>query len=196
MKRCSKCHKVRSIRTWAVLTFFLVAISYLWFRPSMHLGFLVGTVLLIFFGVVFVIDVEYRLVLHQVSIAGALLGLAIGIWLHGLWITIIGGAVGFGFMLALYYLGDVFSRWMARRRGQSIDEVALGFGDVNLAGIIGLLLGWPGIILGLVSAILLGGLVSLIYILFLLISRNYKPFAAIPYAPFLVFGASFFLYLF
>jgi len=30
------------------------------------------------------------------------------------------------------------------------DEVALGFGDVNLAGIMGLLLGWPGITAGLV----------------------------------------------
>lgn len=192
--RCEQCLNKRSLRTWIVQLFFIVAMSFLWLYPSSRLGFAIGYVLLIFFGVIVVIDIEYRLVLHQVSIVGAILGLAIGIWRHGVWTTLIGGVAGFGIMLALYYLGDLFARWMARRRGQSLDEVALGFGDVNLAGIIGLLLGWPGIILGLVATILIGGAVSLLYLIFLFISRSYKPFIAIPYAPFLVIGATILLY--
>jgi leader peptidase (prepilin peptidase)/N-methyltransferase len=75
-----------------------------------------------------------------------------------------------------------------------LSEVALGFGDVNLAGVMGLLLGWPGIVLGLVLAIFLGGFVSLIYIVIMLITRRYKTFAAIPYGPFLVLGGVILIY--
>ena len=39
----------------------------------------------------------------------------------------------------------------------SEEDVALGFGDVHLSGILGLLLGWPGITGGLFVAIILGG---------------------------------------
>ena len=194
-RRCKQCQSTRALRTFLVEIFYLVALPYLWLRPSNHLGFAAGAVLLVFFGIIVVIDLEHRLVLHPVSLTGAVLGLAIGIWLHGIWVTLLGGAAGFGIMLALYYLGDAFARWMARRRGQSMDEVALGFGDVNLSGIVGLLLGWPGVVVGLIAAIIVGGMVSLLYLVFMFISRNYRPFAAIPYAPFLVLGATIFLYI-
>jgi len=36
-------------------------------------------------------------------------------------------------MLALYYFGELFRRAMARARKEPIEEVALGFGDVNLS---------------------------------------------------------------
>ena len=120
------------------------------------------------------------------SIAGALIGLAIGIHLHGIVVTLIGGAVGFGIMLAFYFLGEVFVRYMSKRRNEAIDEVALGFGDVNLAGITGLLLGWPGIILGLMFTILAGGLISLLVVVVMLVRRQYKAFSAIPYGPFMI----------
>jgi leader peptidase (prepilin peptidase)/N-methyltransferase len=193
-KTCTHCLANRSRRTWFVLIFFVIAYAFLWIHPASRLGLLIGYLLLVFFGVVVVIDLEYRLVLHQVSIAGGILGLIIGVWRHGIWMTLIGGIAGFAIMLALYYLGDVFARWMARRRGQNLEEVALGFGDVNLAGIMGLLLGWPGIIPGLVVTILVGGAVSLLFLIVLLIMRSYKPFIAIPYAPFLVISTSILLY--
>jgi leader peptidase (prepilin peptidase) / N-methyltransferase len=194
-RACMDCHAKRPLRDWLVQLFFIVAISFLWIHPSTRLGFWIGSLLLIYFGVVFIIDLEHRLVLHQVSIVGGILGLLIGFWLHNAWQTIAGGAAGFGIMLALYYLGEVYARWMARRRRQALDEVALGYGDVNLSGVLGLILGWPGIIAGLVFAILAGGIVSLGYIIFLLIAKKYKPFTAIPYAPFLLFGATILLYV-
>jgi len=92
------------------------------------------------------------------------LGLGLGVWQHGLLDTLLGGAAGFGTMFALYLLGDSFARWIARRRGEALDEVALGFGDVNLLGVIGLILGWPGIVAGLVLGILIAGLVSFLYL--------------------------------
>jgi prepilin signal peptidase PulO-like enzyme (type II secretory pathway) len=57
-----------------------------------------------------------------------------------------------------------------------------------------LLLGWPGIIAGLVLAILLGGLASLIYVGVMILSKRFRTFAVIPYGPFLVLAAVALLY--
>jgi leader peptidase (prepilin peptidase)/N-methyltransferase len=151
-------------------------------------------ILLIYFAVVTIIDLEHRLILHPTSIAGGLLGLFLGSRLHGLGPTLLGGLVGFVCMLALYILGGIFARFIMRLRGRPIDEEALGFGDVILAGILGLLLGWPGILLGLYLGILAGGIASLVYILSMAFTRRYRPFTAIPYGPFLISGAAALLY--
>ena len=46
-----------------------------------------GIPVLIYFGVVMVMDVEFRIVMHPVSIAGAALGAIVGIYERGLVIT-------------------------------------------------------------------------------------------------------------
>ena len=115
--------------------------------------------------------------------------------MHGVTSTLIGGAVGFGIMLAFYFVGEWYVRYMSKKRGMAADEVALGFGDVNLAGILGLLLGWPGISAGLLFTVLSGGLISLLIIVAMLIAKKYKAFTAIPYAPFLILSALFLLFL-
>ena len=92
-------------------------------------------------------------------------------------------------MLAIYWLGRLFSRWMIRRRGQQMDEEALGLGDVYIAAILGLILGWPGITAGLIAGIFLGGLVSGLVLAWMFIRRQYRPFMALPYAPFLIAAA-------
>ncbi len=181
-------------RTWVVWLLFMGA--GLWFGayPPVDLGYLWGLALLIYFGVVTVIDLEHRLILHPVSLAGAGLALGLGSWLHGWRSTLLGGAAGFGGMLILFLFGELFARWITRRRGADFDEVALGFGDVNLAGVLGLLLGWPGIVGGLVLAILLGGVFSLLFMIGMLIFRRYRVFTAIPYGPFLVASGVLLLY--
>lgn len=75
-----------------------------------------------------------------------------------------------------------------------MDDVALGFGDVNLSGVLGLMLGWPIILFGLGVAVLIGGAVSLVYIIVKLITRRYQALMALPYGPFLVLGAVLFIY--
>ena len=50
--------------------------------------------------------------------------------------------------------------------------MAFGFGDVNLSGVLGLMLGWPFIVVGLVIAVLIGGVISLIYILGMLVTTQ------------------------
>ena len=56
------------------------------------------------------------------------------------------------------------------------------------------MLGWPLILIGLVVAVLIGGVVSLIYIIVMLVTHKYQAFSALPYGPFLVFGALILIY--
>lgn len=188
-RRCPICQKHRPWRVWVVEFLFIGISLWLWLSPPEEIGTFLGMGLMLYFGVVVVIDIEHRLILHPVSWIGAALTLGIGWYLHGLRATLVGGIVGFGLMLGMYYFGMVFTRWLGRRRGATTTEEALGFGDVNLSGVLGLLLGWPGILAGLMVAVLLGGVVSLFYLLFMVITRRYQMFTAIPYGPFLVISA-------
>ena len=193
-RKCHSCGTRRSLRSFIVQALLTVAAALLWVFPRPGFPFPLAFTLFIFLTLVFVIDLEHRLVLHPISLFGAVLGFGIGIYLHGLVTTLIGGAIGFGIMLAFYFAGEAYVRYMAKKRGMSTDEVALGFGDVNLSGILGLLLGWPRIAAGLLFAVLTGGLISLLIIVGMLIAKKYKAFTAIPYAPFLILGALFLLY--
>ena len=158
-------------------------------------SFVWSLLVLVYFGVVIVIDLEHLAILHQVSAFGLILGLILGTILHGFFETILGGLGGFGIMYALYFLGGIFARWVARRRGENLDEDALGFGDVNLGGVLGLILGWPGIIAGLTLAFMTGGVFAFFYLLAMLLTRKYSIFKAFPYGPFMVLSAFLLMYL-
>lgn len=185
-RRCPACGQLRHGRTWLVELVFVAVTLWLWYAPPDTLGFVAGFILLIYFAIVTVIDIEHRLILHPVSVVGALLGLAIGIWLHGPLRTLAGGLVGFMGMYLQYILGAVFLRMF--RRGSGLDE-ALGFGDVILSGILGLILGWPAILIGLLLTIFLAGAGSLIYLVAMVFVRKYRSDLSIPYGPYLVLSA-------
>lgn len=190
-RRCENCSKMRPLRTWIVEIIAITIALVLSKSPEMHMqiGYFLGGVVLIYFGVVLVIDIELRLILHPVSVIGALLGFAFGISLNGFVSTVLGGAVGFGIMFGFHYIGHLYTKGLAKLRGEIIDEVALGFGDVNLTGVLGLLLGWPNIIIGILLSIITAGLFSLIYIVVRIIFGRYRSLLAIPYGPFLILGA-------
>jgi leader peptidase (prepilin peptidase) / N-methyltransferase len=188
-RQCPTCHTKRGIRVWIVEVFFVIASVWMSYSPPAHIGYGLGMVVLAYFGVVVVIDLEYRLILHPVSIFGAFLGLLVGTLRVGIVESLEGGVAGFVIMWLIYLLGVLIIKLVNRMRGLPVNDVALGFGDVNLSGVLGLMLGFPLILVGLVVAVLVGGLVSLLYILFMLITRRYQAFAALPYGPFLIFGA-------
>ena len=190
----SSCSLSQKIRISFVQILFIGISLWLWYKPPPKVSFWWGFGLLIYFIIVIVMDLEYRVVLHPISITGSILGFAFGIWARGIPSTLIGGAVGFGVMYLFYKFGELFILWQSKRQGRKIDEIALGFGDVNIAGVIGLILGWPGIILGLTIAILIGGFVSIIYISVMVIARRLRAFSAIPYAPFLILSTFILLY--
>jgi len=192
---CRTCRQRRSTRTWFVFIFLIGISAYIWTTPP-KLGFILGSILLTYFAVVFVIDLEHRLILQVTSAFGVLLALGLGWLSHGLVATLIGGVAGFGIMLAIYYLGVLFSKYRTKKMqetGQEADnEEALGGGDVILSGILGLLLGWPLIWFSLLLGIFAAGLFGMVLIIIMLARRKYKEQALtmfMPYGPFLISSA-------
>ncbi len=115
------------------------------------------------------------IVLPSYAVAGALLGIGaiVGHDAHRAVRAVIGMAVyyAFYFMITLITSG----------RG-------LGFGDVKLAGVLGLYLGWLGydvLFLGYLFAALIGGAAALALVVFRGAGRKTR----VPYGPFLVAGA-------
>lgn len=188
LNACRSCRKPRAWRAYLTQAILFAGTIYVWLLPPKSLNFWLAYLLLVYLALVFVIDLEHRLILHPVSLAGAALGLVVGIQVHGLQVALLGGAVGFGAMLAAYFLGE----WYVRLK--KVDDVALGFGDVNLSGVIGLMLGWPLILFGLLVAILLGGVFSALYMGVMMARKQYQAFSAIPYAPFLILSVIYIFY--
>ena len=186
LRRCPDGHRIYSIRHWLVQSAYpLILTALLYFSPP-DLGFWFSALLAVYFGVVAVIDIEHRLILHPTTVFGVILGGAIGIYLHGLQMTLFGGVAGFAVMFTLYYIGKLYIVLIRKYRNIITDEIALGFGDVSLSTISGLILGWPGVIAGVFLAVMLGGAVAFIYIIVKAIARQYNPTMAMPYGPFLI----------
>jgi prepilin signal peptidase PulO-like enzyme (type II secretory pathway) len=183
----------------------------LWLFPRIGLGLPLSLILLIYFGIVIVIDIEHRLILHTTSLFGALLGLIIGIYtqskLNGLsaaiFTSLLGGVAGFVFMFLIYKGGELVARYRARKMRaaglEEDDEEAFGSADVILTSILGLMLGWPNIILGLFTSAIIGGVIALLAVIQTFVKRRRAPdtlMTFIPYGPALVLGAFYILYFF
>lgn len=194
--RCSKCKSRTSLRVILVTVFTILACVLLHYFPLSNLGLWATLPVLIFLAVILVIDIEYRVVLIQTSLFGLLLFFIYGWLMNGLWVTLAGGLASFLIMLALYYFGILFNKIMGRMRGQVIDEVALGFGDVYVCAFLGFFTGWPAVLAMVLLAILASGAFSLFYIIVMLIARRYRSFSAIPYTPFLIIAAVAIYYVF
>jgi leader peptidase (prepilin peptidase) / N-methyltransferase len=191
LNSCQKCHHPRPWRTYLTIFAALGIAALLALYPPAKLGTWLGLTLVAYFGLVIIIDVEHRLIMHIVSLVGIALGLLTGILQRGLAPTLIGGAVGLGIMLVFYFFGMLFARYRARKLGTDDGEEALGFGDVTISGVLGLMLGWPLILAGLVIGILAGGIGSLLMIIFLVATRRYQTMSIFTaYGPYLVLGAA------
>lgn len=195
LNRCKACNSKPGIRRFIVLIFSTFAVPIVYYFPPLFSGWVLAIVIFAYLGLVFVIDFEHRLILHPVSLIGGVLFLFMGISLNGWKITFVGCLAGFAIMYALYLFGILFSKLMSKRRGQDIEEIALGFGDVTLSTILGLLLGWPRIGIALFFAIILGGIFSGIFLIISIINKKYKAFTAIPYAPFIIVSSIILIYL-
>jgi leader peptidase (prepilin peptidase)/N-methyltransferase len=127
------------------------------------------------FILIFVTDMEHRLILHIVtfpSIIFALLASPVTVTPMS---AVLGAAVGFGIFFLIYLLGH----WV-------FGSGAMGFGDVTLATLIGAAVGLPTVIVALLSGILAGGVITL----FLLLTRLRRLRSKVPYGPFLLAGAA------
>lgn len=206
-RKCEQCGRKRSIRTWLVYGIIFLGLLFVWFFPnsigektrlfeiSNTINFLLRGLAFIYFVLVAVIDLEHKAILFPVVIFGGVFGAIFGLIYHGWKTTLLGFVIGFGSLIILYYLGKIFVKVLNRKRAETLDEEALGFGDVNFSGVLGLMLGYPGIIAGLFLGIIAGGAGSLIYLIIERIRGKYQAFTPLPYAPFLVAGAVYLLFI-
>lgn len=168
---CPHCHSKVSWRSPAVEVvsislFVLMAVRWGW-TLALPVSCLYG----LFLIAVTVIDFEHHRVLN-VMLAPAALVVAVVSLLPlapGPLNMLLGGAVGFGVFLLLAIIG----------RG------ALGMGDVKLAGVVGMMTGYPGVLTALAIGAILGAVAALL----LLASRKATRKTAIAYAPYLAVGA-------
>lgn len=132
---------------------------------SLHLGIVsIYTAILM---LITVTDLEHRLIFNIVILPSILLALAAAFFTPGLFwpSALVGGAAGF----IIAYLAALASRG------------GLGGGDVTLSAFLGLIIGFPYILLGLSFGVFLGGFVAFL----LLITRRVRLKTFIPYGPFL-----------
>jgi prepilin signal peptidase PulO-like enzyme (type II secretory pathway) len=185
LQPCQACGgKVKTRHFWVNAICLIVFTMIAYFNNNQPFYALQNQVIFAFFVLVTVIDIEHHLILHPISLTGALLLGGVGIFHHGVTKTLLGGLVGFSAMLVLYLIGIWFAKILSAKRGTSVEE-GLGFGDVTLATVSGLLLGYPGISLGLFASILLGGAYSAVLLISTIVKKEYSPYRTIPYGPFI-----------
>ncbi len=170
--RCRRCRKKLSVQYPVVEFITGLAFVLLWYHARSNLSILLSYYLTFSsLLVIFVSDLKYQIIPDNMVIAGF-----IGILLQGqalmgpkglaLWLSGIGAAF---FFLLIFGI----------TKGKS-----MGFGDVKLAFLLGLFLGYPKIIVAFYSAFLTGALTGVILIL-----KGKKSFKSkIAFGPFLIAG--------
>jgi len=187
-KKCMECQQPKSIRfrlvmyLTPILFLFLPIANYSWF------GFWIESALITYFILILVIDIEHRLILTPLILCGIFLGLIFGFNSIGLAKSVLGGIAAFLIFIFIYYSGKKLIGLFGNKLKITEIDDPIGFGDIYLAAITGLILGWPAVLLGLFGAVVSAGLYSAVYILLMLLQGNYRPFKTIPYGPFIILG--------
>src|SRR5579864_5416655 len=89
----------------------------------------------------------------------------------------------------MYLGGILFNIIASRSRGEAMDEVAFGYGDVMLATLAGFLLGWQALIFAVFITVFAGAAGAIGFLAVRLIVRGkYEMFTALPYGQYIVFG--------
>ncbi len=161
--------------------------GYLYWHYGLSIELAVAAFYCCLFITLMVIDLEHGLILNKLVYPAALVAIIISIFLPpsqviyssgiapsptsdflpqpGIVQAAIGGGIGLGLFLAIVLIS----------RG------GIGWGDVKMAALIGLITGFPLVFVALFLAAILGGLVATI----LLLLKTRKRKEAIPFAPFL-----------
>ena len=150
-------------------------LAFVYWRYGLSVDFVITASYCYLFIVLMVIDLEHKLILNKIVYPAMVVALLISIFLPqsriislpwpGAVDGVIGGGVGFVLLLipALIYRGG------------------MGWGDVKMAALIGLVTGFPLVFVSLLMGVIVGGLVA--GILLLLKKKTRKE--PIPFGPFL-----------
>ncbi len=168
-RRCSQCGQPRGSLVRSILvelatpTFFVLLSTYYGLSWRLILISIYTAILIL----ITVTDLEHRLILNVVILPSILLALLAAFFTPNVYwpSALVGGAAGF----IIAYVAAILSRG------------GLGEGDVTLSAFLGLIIGFPFILLSLGFGVFLGGFVAFL----LLITRRVGLRSFIPYGPFL-----------
>ena len=190
-RRCPRCGQALLWRAPVVELLTALLFAYLWQRygPSAQLA--LYTLYSAIFILVFLTDLEHRLVLNVVMLPAILFAALASFFRPDMnyKLALFGGLMAFVLVFMIYRAGPLFVRIWSRLRGQTTAEVPFGFGDVTLSTFIGLVVGFPGALFALFIGFFLGGIGAVLFIgARLFLQRRYTALMAIPYGPFLITG--------
>lgn len=120
----------------------------------------------------FVIDIQHHLLLDKISLFLLSIVLPLSIINNGVAFALIGGGVGFLFPL-------IVSWGFYKLRG----VIGLGGGDIKLYGVLGVILGYKGIVINIFFSCFLGAIVTLL----LIASKKMSKEDPIAFGPFIIF---------
>ncbi len=176
--RCRYCGAQIPRRLPAVELAMGIAFAFLYWRYGLSLMLGLSLVYTLLLALIFVIDIERQLILDRVVYTGMGLALAFSVFypgfspfdpLEGVKRAALGGVIGLALMLIIFVVS----------RG------GMGFGDVKMAALVGLIAGFPQVFIALFLAVIAGGLVAGV----LLVARLKTRRQPIPFGPFLAVGA-------
>ncbi len=173
--RCPQCGAAVALRRPILEAVTAVAFAFFWLRYGPSIVLVLVSLHACALFLLFVIDLEHRLILRMVIYPAMGMALVGSQFYPGLGLrrAVLGGALAFVF----FYLVAVVGRLVFRR-------TAMGGGDANLAAYVGLITGFPEVVLALLITVCLGGLVSLA-----LVVGGFKGLRSyIPYGVFLAAG--------
>jgi prepilin signal peptidase PulO-like enzyme (type II secretory pathway) len=166
------------------------------FSENRSLGFLMFYAAA--FTLIAVIDIEHRWVFLSTIIPVAIVALIECTYWYRTFQddAIKGGVYGFGIMMALYLLGLVFAQLLGFLTGRRIGRTVLGFGDVYIGALGGLIIGFGALGFALIIMVATGaGAAVWVIIKRWLKSGRYRKYAAIPYGPYILIGMATMLYI-
>jgi len=120
--------------------------------------------------VIFVYDLKWGYILDRITMPAIIIAFGINILLGVYWLNMITAAlIGGGFFFLQFIISK--GRWV-------------GGGDIRMGALMGFMLGWPGILVGLIFSYFIGALVSI----YLLASKRKKIGSKIALGTFLAVG--------
>ena len=175
--RCRYCKEKISYQYPLVEFFTGLLFLFLYLNLGIGVDLIFWLVLISLFIIIFVYDIKYY------TIPDRLVFLLILLSIIRILYSFFAGLIYFNDVV-LYFLSAIgaslffFLIWFFSK------GMAMGFGDVKLAFLIGLILGWPYIVIGLFLGFLFGAIVGTIMI----ILKKRQKDSEIPFAPFLLLG--------
>jgi prepilin signal peptidase PulO-like enzyme (type II secretory pathway) len=183
--RCARCGAPRPLRDHLVEAVLLIGIPSLWMMGKIPVqNLLINEVIVSSFILFSVIDFEQRCVIGEAVLAASFLIFLGGLSMGGnIWKNMIGGGLaGASVFFILFLLGKLLA-WLFRL-GQGIEP--LGLGDVILAGIVGVVTGWPAVLLAIFFSIFFAGFIGLTILCLNVIRRRSVTEATMAYGPYLL----------